>query len=725
MKNNDNMKDIHKTALTRFQRIQDKERSQRDQALEDIRFAQTEGGQWDEDSRERRVNRPMFTINRVAGAVDQLNGDQRQNRVSIKIRPVSGGATEDVAKVFEGLIRNIETQSKAINAYDNAFDETVNGGFGGWRVVTEFPDDDVFDQDIRIKQVLGATNALWFDLAAQEYDKRDSGHAFYTSIMQRDEREEKYPDSPLGEWPQDTQSLRTNKSGCDMWNSDEGYLVAEYWVKTPVNKEIVLLSDGRVIDATEDGEALNELAAKGITEVKRRKAKSHKIEMYVMDGGGILEGPKKWAGKFIPLIPMYGKQTYIDGMWYTRGIVRFAKDPARIYNYGTSTAIETTSLTPKDPYWYTPAMVAGHEADYENFNTQNSPFMPFNPDPLIPGPPSRSGAPAVNNALLAQIQQASMDLYHVTGMQPPSIGINPELKSGKAIIAQEKQGDRGSFVFEDNKNKSVNYTAEILLDLVPRIYDAQRQEQIMQQDGETESVKINETVFDNESQQEIIVNDLSIGKYAVVTETGPAFATQRQESAQQIIDLIGESPLFESIAMDLVAKDLPILESKELTKRVRKLYIQNGTVEPTEEEIKELGLDQPQQPDKQQEAITTNIEMQTEELMGKIEERDAKTLQITIDTQNSTIKAYKDLMDAYKVQRETGIPLTSDDRNIILKQQDIIEEAQQNIDEGPNREQAASMVQEGLVPQQQAEQGDTARRLTVEAPSASVGQDNI
>ena len=160
MKNNDNMKEIHKTALTRFQRIQDKERGQRDLAIEDIKFAQTEGGQWDDDSRARRVNRPMYTINRVAGAVDQLNGDQRQNRTAIKIRPVSGGATEDVAKVMEGLIRNIEVQSKAINAYDNGFDETVNGGFGGWRVVTEYPDDDVFDQDIRIKQVLGATNSL-------------------------------------------------------------------------------------------------------------------------------------------------------------------------------------------------------------------------------------------------------------------------------------------------------------------------------------------------------------------------------------------------------------------------------------------------------------------------------------------------------------------------------------------------------------------------------------
>ena len=74
--------------------------------------------------------------------------------------------------------------------------------------------------------------------------------------------------------------------------------------------------------------------------------------------------------------------------------------------------------------------------------------------------PKRTGAPSVNNALLAQIQQASMDLYHVTSMQPPSLGINPELKSGKAIQAQERLGDRGSYVFTDNKEKSIDYTAE-------------------------------------------------------------------------------------------------------------------------------------------------------------------------------------------------------------------------------------------------------------------------
>jgi len=722
MANTDKEQEIHTLALKRFQQVEDKERGQRLLAIEDIKFAQAEDGQWDDDAKEKRKDRPRYTINRVAGAIDQLEGDQRQTRISIKVRPVSGGATEDVARTFEGIIRNIEATSRAANAYDTAFHEVVNGGYGGWRVVTEFGDDS-FDQDIFIKTTKGAVSTLWFDTAAQEYDKRDSNWCFKTVDMSREEREGKFKDKPLSEWPKDTQSLRNNGAGCNIWQKENTFLVAEYWIKTPIKKVIVLLSDGRVIDFDEDGKALDELAAKGVTEVKRRTADSHKIEMYLMDGGGILEGPKEWAGKFIPQVPMYGHQTQIEGADYTRGLVRFAKDPARIYNYGTSTAVETTALTPKDPYWYTPKQVMGHEDKYENFNTSNSPFMPYNPDPTAPGPPIRSGAPAVNNALLAQIQQASMDLYHVTNMQPPSLGANPELKSGKAIQAQERLGDRGSFIYGDNLAKSEAYTGEILIDLIPRIYDTQRQVQIMDMEGETETITVNEEITD-QSGEKILVNDLALGKYAVVSDAGPAFATQREESAQQIIELIGISPTIEAIALDLVAKDLPILESKELTKRLRKQMIGNGIVEPTEQEIEDLGLDQPQEPDPQQVAITDNINMQTEDIISKIEERDAKALKTKVDTQSSTISAYKELVDSFVAQQQAGIPFSIDEHNARLKQLDIIDEAQQQIDEGPNREQTASIVQEGL-PQGIAEQGDNARRLTVEQPSASVGQDIV
>lgn len=723
MANTDKEQEIHKTALKRFQQIQDNERDQRRLAVEDIRFAQTEDGQWDDNAKEQRANRPRYTINRVAGAIDQLTGDDRQNRTSIRVRPVSGGATEDTAKTMTGLIRNIESQSKAQSSYDGGYDETVNGGFGGWMVVTELSDDDPFNQDILIKPILSATTSLWFDPSAKEYDKRDANYCFLTVDMPKDEHEEKFG-RPIVEWPKDTDFLRLG-NGCNMWAKENSAQVAEYWVKTPIDRNVGKLSDGRVIDLDEESAVLDELKAKGITVLKEIKVKSHKVEMYLMDGGGILEGPKEWAGKYIPRIPMYGRQAHIESKTYTRGIVRFAKDAARIYNYTTTTAIETTALTPKDPYWYTPKMAEGFETQYENFNVRNSAFMPFNPDPMQPGPPIRSGAPSVNTALLAQIQQASMDLYHVTGMQPPSLGANPELKSGKAIQAQERLGDRGSYVFTDNKQKSIDYTADILIDLIPRIYDTARQVRIMAQDGETELVTVNEEIIDEETGETVLVNDLSAGKYDTVTETGPAFATQRQESAQQIIELIGTSPTFEALAMDLVAKDLPILESKELTKRVRKQMILGGIVEPTEEETEELGLNKEQPKDPQQEAITENIQIQTEDLISKIEERDAKTLQVTVKTQGDTIAAYKDYIAALKDQIEAGIPVSRLDHNVRIKQLDIIAEAQDVIDEGPNSEITASLVQDAQAQAVQGQGSEANRVPTVQQPSTSVGQDIV
>lgn len=714
--------DIHKIAMKRFNRVEDKERDQRALAIEDIKFAQTEDGQWDENAKRKRANRPRYTINRIAGAIDQLIGDQRQNRTDIKIRPVSGGATEDVAKVMSGLIRNIESQSKASNAYDNAFDEMVNGGYGGWRVLTDFSDDDAFEQDILIKPIKGATTSLWFDPSAEEYDKRDAMWAFLTFDMSKEERKDKWPDKPMVEWNQDQRDNRN----CKSWFRDDVVRVAEYWVKKEVTRNLALLSDGRVIDEDEKKKVIDELARDGITIVKRRKTKSFKVEMTIMDGGGVLEEPKPWAGKFIPLIPVFGRESHIEGQTFIRGVVRFAKDSQRIYNYTTSAAIETTALTPKDPIWITGKQASGHEPGLETFNTKNTPFLFYNADPNAPGPPQRGGAPAVQGAFIQQIQQASMDLYHVTGMQPPSIGVNPELKSGKAIQAQERLGDRGSFIFSDNLVKSQEYTAEILMDLIPRIIDRARQVRVLQPDGETEMVFVNQEVKDDQTGEQVLVNDLSMGKYDVVAEAGPAFATQRQESAQQIIDLIATSPQFEALAMDLVAKDLPILESKELVKRVRKQMIASGVVEPTEEEIKELGLDKPQEPDPQQTAITENIQIQTEKLISDIENQDAKTLETTIKTQQATLNSYKTLIDAYKAQIDAGIPFTQDDHDIRVKQQDIIIEGQQALDEGPNREQAASIVNNAvaLEKQQQAE-SDTARRLTVEQPSTSIGQDNL
>tara|TARA_R110000868_G_C10972546_1_gene770349 strand:- start:10716 stop:12824 length:2109 start_codon:yes stop_codon:yes gene_type:complete len=630
------LEEIHKQAIKRFGVIQDAEREERQLMIEDQLFVHAPDGQWSEDAIEKRKNRPRFTINRIASAIDQLTGDQRQNRTDIKVIPVAGGADKKKADIFNGIIRNIESRSKASNAYDNGFDEQVSGGFGGWRVVTEFNTDDSFDQDVLIKPIESAASSLWFDLSAKEYDRSDGMFAFLTTKMSKEEYEEKYEDEPAIDFNKET----FGKYYKD-WFDGDNVTLAEYWVKEPYIKTIALLSDGRVICKDEEVDVLDELQESGVTIVNERAIEAYRVKSYIMNGSKILKGPMDWAGKHIPLVPVYGKKVTIENRTFVRGLVRFAKDPSRVYNYATSAAIEAAALSPKDPVWLTAAQAKGHERQLANFNNNNTPFMFYNADPQAAGVPQRTGAPSVQTALLQQIQQAATDIHSTTGIEPASLGNSPELKSGKAIVAQQTMGDRGSFIYTDNLAKSIEFTGEILVDLIPKIYDSTRIVRVLGLDGSSESVEINQLaidefnqpIMDRQTGKQVIVNDLTVGKYDVTIETGPSYSTQRQESAQQLIDLANGNPVFGQVAIDLISKNLNILEGDELTKRVRRMMIKDGIVDPTDDEVEELGLNQPQQPDPAAQALTDNVNLQTEKLISDIQIQEVEQQRKNEETQ--------------------------------------------------------------------------------------------
>jgi hypothetical protein len=348
---------IIKEALNRFEIAQNAERNNRQMAVDDAKFVHVKNGQWDEASIQKRKNRPRYTINRIAGAIDQLTGNQRQQNIGIDVKPMSGESNEEKAKIFDGIIRSIEKQSKATNSYDVAFDEVVTGGYGAWRILTEFNDDDIFLQDIVIEPITSACSSVWFDPSAKKYDKRDAGWCFLTLMMTVEAFKDKYPDAEISDFAQE----KFNSGSCQSWFVNGMVRVAEYWKKIRITKHIAQLSDGRIIDLDEEKDVIDELAVNGITVVNQRKVNSHKVVSYIMNGAEVLSQEMPWAGKFIPIIPVFGKVTNIEGIDYVRGLVRNAIDPQRIYNYATSSAIEATALTPKDPIWLTTMQAEGHE----------------------------------------------------------------------------------------------------------------------------------------------------------------------------------------------------------------------------------------------------------------------------------------------------------------------------------------------------------------------------
>lgn len=687
---------IHKQGMKRFELAEKYDREQRRLSIEDTRFAHTEEGQWNNDDVQRRRNRPRYTFNRVIGVIKQITGAHKQSRSQIKVTPKSGGADTKTANIFAGIIKNIETESNAYQAYDNSFDEKVAGGYGAWRILTEFKEDS-FDQEIVIRRVKSAATSHYIALPFEEYTGSDAPAQFLTTFMHIDEFKEKYPDATTTDFEQEEFRV----SSCKRWFREDLVRIAEYWVKTPTMKTIGLMNDGTVIDITEDHDALDELKKQGKEVIKTRTMKSHKVQMYKMNGAEILEGPHEWAGRFIPIIPDFGEQITIENDRFTRGIVRFAKDANRVYNYIRSTEVETFALTPKDPFWVTQTQAEGYTQDYETFTAKNPTFMFFNSDPLNPGPPQRTGAPSVQSAA-AQISAQSVDDVHATtSMYPPAMGNAPQLLSEKSVRSQAEKGDIGAYVYQANHEQSLQFTGEILVDLIPKIYDTPQMIQILGIDGKSETVPINtaelnelnETVLDEQTGQPIIVNNLQAGKYSIQIETGPAFSTQREESAQQLIELAQASPVFEQLVPDLIAKNLNIIESEEFVKRLRKYAIEQGIATPTEEEIEEMGLNQPQQPDPAEAALQENVEMQTASLQADIVKKDAEARQITIDTQSAAIKALETLNKAYKDKLEAGITLTAQENVNLAVQNQIVAESQEQVQQEQDKD---AIVEENI-----------------------------
>jgi len=357
---------------------------------------------------------------------------------------------------------------------------------------------------------------------------------------------------------------------------------------------------------------------------------SHKVVHYKISGGDVLSGPNEWAGKFIPIVPDYGYQMHIGEDHHYRGLIRFAKDPQRMLNFSVSSNLEATALAPKDPIWMTPEQMKGHEHSLKAMNVSNAPVQAYNSDPSAPGAPRRTGAPAVNSAQITQIQMADKFIQDATGLFDVSLGDNPRNQSGKAILAQQAQGDSATFELLENLSMSIQYTGEILVDLMPKIYDTQRQVRIVQDDGETEMVTINEEVQDQETGETVILNNLTQDKYDVTVDVAPSFKTQRIEAVNALTELGINNPTMAAMSADLIAKSLQFSDSEELTKRLRKVGAAQGFIDLTEDEIR-ANQEQEAAQAPQQQGPSPLEQMQMKQLEQQLEEQALKNDKLELD----------------------------------------------------------------------------------------------
>ena len=588
----------------RFKLADSAEDDNRRHQIEDLRFiyATEDNAQWQESVLDKRKGRPNYTFNRTIGSVNQVIGDQRQNKPSIKIRPVDSKADPDTAETMTGLIRNIENVSDAETAYDTAFKHGVGGGYGVWRVMPEFMADDTFEQEIKIVRMANPLTA-YCDPAATDFLKRDANWWIITERIGEEVFEAEYPGK-------DKANIELDDDDQRFWFTENEVRVAEYFRKVPRQKTLVQLSNGTVTEHTKDIESIrDELEQGGITITRSRVVRGHDIEWMKVSGADILEGPIVYKWKYIPIIPVYGRSINIEGEELIEGAIRHAKDAQRVYNYEMSTAVEVTAIQPRAPYMATAAHIKGYEEMYRTANVSNSPYLLYNIDPNGPTvKPTREPPPDVPVALLSMAQQAANDIDATTGFKRQIDMENTLLAnqpSGRALIEQRRTAESGDFEFIDNLAKSIKFTGEILVDMIPTIYDTERQLRILGQDGKEEIVTVNTEVVDEDTGKKVRVNDLRQGRYDVTVDVGPSYQTQRQEALDVLIQMAQPGSIISQVAMDLIAKNVDVGDAQEIEKRIRGIYIKQGIIQPTEEDQEDI--QQPTEEEKQLQQVLQAI----------------------------------------------------------------------------------------------------------------------
>lgn len=533
----------------------DYDRLNRQEALSDLKFAA--GEQWDPNVLQQRKGLPCLTINSIPQFTAQLVGDWRESRKAIKVVPAED-ADADVASIRGDLIRNIEMQSRADRAYDNAFESMVQCGDGAFRISVEYAKEDVFDQDIFIRPIEDALSVVW-DRFSIDPTGRDAQHVFVDDRISKKEFRRKWPNAGDGSDLNDID--QTSRLSLIGWVDQDSYRVTEYWRMIERQKTLALFENGKMfeIDDTNFGELIEQFGPP----VKTRITWIRYAQMHYCTGTQILAGPFEYRMNRVPIIRMSGRVVNVAGRRFRYGLVRFMKDPARLRNFWRSVAAEQLGYAPKAQWIATQSAVEGRQEQFRKAHLTRDPLLIVNDEAVLGQNIQRVEPPVPQQALFTEVQMNTQDMKDVTGIHDASLGIKSNETSGKAILSRQREGDIASKTYYDNADAAILEGGDVINQLIPQIYDGTR---VIRLVGPDESVKFQRI---NDPMDEASV-DLGIGKYDVALSTGTSYTTRRQEAATAMMEAIQVWPQLMAVAGDLVAKAQDWPGAEELATRLKK-----------------------------------------------------------------------------------------------------------------------------------------------------------
>jgi len=644
--------------LIMIQKSQDAEQEQRERVREAKRFITEVDGQWDDYAVQKMDGRFRGTFDMCTPIIDGIAGEIEQSDFTLRVSPSGGEASKDTAKTLDGIIRNIRNISNAEDVFNSAGRSNVTGGFDAWEIVQDWVDGDTFDQDLFIRRVPNAVDSVWFDLASVMQDRSDANWAVKLVAIPVDDYNARWEDgSGMSVGDNASNHQRTNQ-----FNEKEVVVVGKLYYRKPRKIELVRMTNGNVYQDNDDFEKVkDELALQGITieldnegEEKRRTRDSWRVYSRMFDGSDWLDEEEETVFDYVPLIPIYGNFDIIDNNCIYFGKLENLYDSQRVLNYAMSRDIEDGALSPSPTIWMTDMQAEGN--DYSQMNTDRAPVRIYNADPEAPPVNGQSftGGPQPSQGLQTTIANTQQMIGASSNTFQSQQGNANAQQSGIAGLQQIEQGNVGNIKWFKDLEVAICQTGKVLINAIPRVYDATRQVRILEEDGSSSIVTLNEPILDQQTNTNVVLNDLSIGEYDVVCEVGPAFNSAQKESARSFEVMASINPEFAQTGMDIWLKNKKEPGMDLMAERFREQYFNAGHIPESQ------WTDEEQQKVAQQQADAANqppqedpllIQARALELTGQSDLMNAQTKQ-QVEQFNAQIKGAEVQLEQDKVALE-------------------------------------------------------------------------
>lgn len=656
---------------------------QRDQANDDMRFINVRGGMWEDFLEDDFRDRARLEFDITSPYINRFLGNWDQNRVGVDFKPDDTAASDDDAELLNGIYRIDFREGSGKMAVDNAVDEAATCGYGAYKIATKFVDEEDAENDfqrIEFRPIYNAYDAVFWDLQSQRIDKRDARYVTVLTQMTRDSFKDRYPEkTPVSVFnPEDIRRFNFNFYSL---NLDYVYIGTRYEVVKKREKVFVYRNLGtakmQVYSQDDHDDIKDELADDPNVEfVRERKILKQHVQKTVFSGQDILEDTKRIAGKWLPIVPIYGYRSYVDGVEWYYGLVAKLKDANRLFNMHMSQLAENAASAGQEVPIFDPDQMVGKVGDIWA-DKNNKAWLPAASlrdkagNIVQSGPVGYSKPAAVDPSAMTSIALVTQFVQQLTGGAPQDT-VDPDV-SGKAINAINKREDLKTQTINDNIASSQEWGGEIYQSMAGEVYTVKRMVRTLGSDGVQGSKQLLEVVQDKETGKQFEANDLRGKKFRVYADAAPQYDSLREQTTEDlkgILDTLIPMPAAADLIPPLLATLLDNMVGVGLApikKLNRQKMIIMGLIEPDTDEEKQL-LAQAQQPkeDPQKELI----EAATQQALSEARNLDSASLEKVSSSKLNEAKTVKTLEEARALGSEVrlkGIKTLADIRAQNLK----------------------------------------------------------